>query len=408
MESWAETSNPEDPELERAPEGTPLYVHLPFCASKCHYCDFYSLPDVGQDIDGTLEVLLEEARHRAPKNPELVFFGGGTPSLLSVAQWHRFANELDAITGFRSSAREVTAECNPESLDRDKAACLLDLGIPRLSIGFQSLSDQRLLDFGRVHDHRASFAAYESARAAGIERVNIDLIFAAPGQTLEEWQHELDTVLALRPDSFSAYNLTIEEGTTFQRWAEQGRLKPAPEDLELAMFHSARRTALAHGYSAYEVSNYALPGAQCEHNVNYWKNGPYLGIGPSAVSKVGQTRLGNERSLGAYRAAMGRQGHAVAWRECLEEAHRLGETWWLGLRRDVGLDPEEAQKTSGCEDSKAQLRALYLADDLVAKGLLERAGGRYRLTEAGLPLADAVAAEFLRRVPDEAYASTSS
>ena len=403
MESWAGTSDREPPELERAPEGTPLYVHLPFCASKCHYCDFYSLPDAGQDIDGTLDSVLQEARTRAPRNPRTVFFGGGTPSLLSIDQWRRFADELDAITGFRDAADEVTAECNPESLDRDKAAALLDLGIPRLSIGFQSLNDQRLEDFGRVHDHRASFEAYAAARDAGVERVNVDLIFAAPGQTLEEWQSELDRVLALRPDSFSAYNLTIEEGTLFHRWHQQGRLERAPEDTELAMFHAARRTAQEQGYEAYEVSNFSLPGAHCEHNINYWQNGPYLGLGPSAVSKVGPTRLGNVRILGPYRARMRETGQAIDWRETLAPDHRLAETWWLGLRMERGLNPEDARRAAECEDPEALERARGLADDLVEKGLLELLGDAYRLSPAGRPLADAVAAEFLRRVPLETH-----
>ncbi len=399
MESWAETNEQNGPELNRAPDGTPLYVHLPFCASKCHYCDFYSLPDVGQDIDGTLTTILQEAEERAPWHPRTVFFGGGTPSLLSIEQWGRFATELQRITGFRDSAEEITAECNPESLDLDKARCLLDLGIPRLSIGFQSLSDARLELFGRVHDTDTSFRAYEAAREAGLEEVNIDMIFAAPGQTPSEWALELERVLSVRPDSFSAYNLTFEEGTTFHRWRDQGRLTNHSEQSELDMFHEARSASAKAGYQAYEVSNYCLSGHHCDHNINYWENGPYLGIGPSAVSKIGPTRAGNIRSLGAYRKAMAESKQALDWRETLKPAHRLGETWWLGLRMTDGLSPERAAQAAECTDSGAKDRALELARKFTTQGLLEECAGNYRLTPKGIPLADAIAAEFLTEVP---------
>lgn len=401
MESWAETSKPDSPELNRAPDGTPLYVHLPFCASKCHYCDFYSLPDAGQDIDGTLDAILAEAQTRAPWHPRTVFFGGGTPSLLSVEQWGRFASELQRITGFRDSATEVTAECNPESLDFDKARALLDAGIPRLSIGFQSLSDARLELFGRVHNTDASFKAYEAARKAGVQAVNIDMIFAAPGQTPEEWSSELARVLELRPDSFSAYNLTFEEGTTFHRWRDQGRLENHPEEAELEMFHEARSASARRGYEAYEVSNYCLSGRQCGHNVNYWENGTYLGIGPSAVSKVGQTRSGNTRSLGAYRKQLAETGAPTAWQETLTPPHRLGETWWLGLRMTAGLLPERAAQTADCTDPAARKRATDLAEKFVEQGLLEKRGEHFTLSAKGIPLADAIAAEFLTTVPLE-------
>ena len=194
--------------LPDAPRGTPLYVHLPFCKSKCHYCDFFSLPDEGQDVEGMVEDMLAEARLRAPQSPDTVFFGGGTPSLLSIASWKRLADGLEELTGFRASAREVTAEGNPESLDEPKAEALLRLGVPRLSIGFQSLRDDRLALFGRVHDTAASFRAFTAARAAGVERVNIDMIYGLPEQRVAEWQDELRRAPGPAPASFSALNLT--------------------------------------------------------------------------------------------------------------------------------------------------------------------------------------------------------
>ena len=292
--------------------GTPLYVHLPFCVAKCHYCDFFSVTAEGQDVDGLVDDLLCEAESAAPAQPRTVFLGGGTPSLLSAAQLGRLLDGLDRRTGFRGSAVEVTAECNPESLDEDKARALADLGVDRLSIGFQSLDPTVLATFGRVHDAAQSFAAFRAARRAGLRRLNVDLIYAHPGQTLAACEDELDRVLELEPDHLSAYNLAFEEGTPFETWLREGRLTPLPEERELELFWAVRERAAAAGFEAYEISNFARTGQQCRHNVNYWRNGDYAGLGPSAASKQGARRFGNPRSIAAWRAALRGTGPAPA------------------------------------------------------------------------------------------------
>jgi len=376
--------------------GTPLYVHLPFCAAKCHYCDFFSVPDEGQDVDGAVRAVLAEAELRAPASPRTVFLGGGTPSLLSTGQLAMLLDGLDDLTGFRASAQEVTAECNPESLDRAKAERLLELGVGRLSIGFQSLDDALLELFGRVHSAEDSFRAFEAARAAGVRHLSVDLIYAAPGQTPASWAADLERVLALGPEHLSAYNLTFEEETRFKRWQDEGRLQRAPEELELELFHTAREALAAAGYGAYEISNFSLPGEECRHNLNYWRNGAYVGIGPSAVSKVRWRRFGNPRSIAAWRRAVERGRAATAWEDELEPLARLGETWWLGLRLAEGIAPEEARERAGLSPEEGPDGAVAVAERLAGQGLLSRVGGRYRLTERGLPLADAVAREFLQ------------
>lgn len=416
--------------LERAPAGTPLYVHLPFCAAKCPYCDFYSVTGEGHDIGALVSDILSEAEARAPEAPRTVFFGGGTPSYLSPAELRQLLDGLEQQTGFRSSAREVTAECNPESLDEEKAAAFLELGVRRLSIGFQSLDAATLELFGRVHDVEQSFAAFRAARRAGIEHLSVDLIYGAPGQTPAACREELLAVLDLAPDHVSAYNLTYEEGTPFEAWKRQGRLEQASEELELELFWTVRETLAGAGFEAYEISNYARPGERCHHNVNYWHNGPYVGIGPSAVSLVGRRRSGNPRSLPAWRAGLRHgvpatppTGHgsqdAPGWSEELGDWARLGETWWLGLRLTDGLTPREAHSRAGLgpardpsqdpsqdpsPDPAAQRDpAGLLAATLHSQGLLvaEPAPSgdpdhtRYRLSRRGLPLADAVAREFL-------------
>ena len=245
--------------VERGPSGTALYVHLPFCETKCHYCDFFSVPALGQDIDGTLEAVLAEARTRAPLNPKTVFIGGGTPSLLDEKQLEHFLSELDAITRFTESAVEVTLESNPESVTRDKVALMMDHGVRRLSIGFQSLEQETLALFGRVHSVDQSFRAHDAARAAGMEDLNLDLIYAAPGQDGKGWESALQRVLELEPNHLSAYNLAFEEDTVFSRWLRSGEVQKLPEEVELMMFHTTRERTAAHGLRAYEISNYAQP-----------------------------------------------------------------------------------------------------------------------------------------------------
>jgi len=378
---------------ELRPEpGTALYVHVPFCVAKCTYCDFYSLVPDGQDLPGTLDALLREAERRAPDLPRTVFLGGGTPSYYPAPELARLLDGLDRISRFRASAQEVTCECNPESLDLEKARILLSLGIDRLSIGFQSFDPRILALFGRVHDVRQSLAAFDAARAAGFERVSVDLIYGVPGQELRQWEIELDRVVALRPDHISAYQLTYEEGTPLTTRLHAREFERLGEELELAFFELTHARMSAAGYEGYEVSNFSLSGQQCAHNVNYWSNGPYVGLGPSAVSKIGATRFGNPRSIAPWRQSIDAGRFPAAWEETPEPRTRLGETWWLGLRTRAGVEPASACRTAAFDgaDPTEGLRR-----ELLEQGFLERSAGRFRLTPRGWPVADAIARRFL-------------
>ena len=280
-----------------------------------------------------------------------------------------------------------------------RAACSTSAS-PRLSIGFQSLDDETLKLFGRVHTAAESFRAYESARTAGIEHVNVDLIYAIPGQTADGWSSDLGRVLDLGPDHLSAYNLTFEEDTRFKRWLDRGRLEAAEEEVELEMFHATRDLASSSGLIAYEISNHARPDEQCRHNVNYWRNGEYVGIGPGAVSKVAQTRSGNPRSISPYLHRIRGHGHATEWSEVPEEVARVAECWWLGLRLKEGVDPAEVAKTASASEAAIEA-SVALATRLVGDGLLDRSGDRFHLSDRGLPLADGVAREFLQRLSQD-------
>jgi oxygen-independent coproporphyrinogen-3 oxidase len=384
--------------------GTALYVHVPFCAAKCPYCDFYSFAAEKQDADGFVDVLLREAEARSARRPETVFLGGGTPSWLAASDLKRLLDGLDACTDFRASAREVTVECNPESLTVDKASLLVELGATRLSIGVQSLRPALLELFGRVHTVGEAFFAIDAARTAAAERVSVDLMYAAPGQDLDEWLDDLARILDLGLDHVSAYNLTFEEGTAFDRWRSEGRIAPQAEERELAFFWETRRAFKDASYRAYETSNFCTDGRRCEHNLNYWRNGPYVGLGPSAVSKVGHRRFGNPRSLQRWRASVLAgitPGHEGEWEETLPARARLGETWWLALRTDEGVDPVTARETAGFDETRDD-DCEREARSLVDAGLLVLDASRFRLSARGLPLADAVAARFLDSSMDSA------
>jgi len=385
---------PNDLRKTRASPGTPLYVHLPFCAAKCHYCDFFSVAAEGQDRGSLLDSLLEEARRFAPRAPRTVFFGGGTPSLLDAGELTRLLEELERISGWRGSASEITLECNPESLDLAKALLLRELGVNRLSIGFQSLDLATLRLFGRVHDVEQSFAAFEAARRAGFQNLNLDLIYAIPGQELARWEEDLSRILALKPEHISAYNLTFEEETLFRKWMEEGLLKPQPEERELAFFWRTRERLAEAGFAAYEISNFSRSGNECLHNLNYWHNGEYLGVGPSAVSKIGNRRLANVKGIQGYSRRIAEGPDALVFGEEPDALARLGETWWLGLRLDQGLTADEARQRAGTppgfEDPMPAVAAT-----LLGQGLLEERAGRLRLSSSGLPLADYVARQFL-------------
>jgi oxygen-independent coproporphyrinogen-3 oxidase len=318
-----------------------------------------------------------------------------------------FLDRLDELTAFRESASEVTLEANPESLDEDKARALKAAGVNRLSIGFQSLRPEVLELFGRVHAVDDSFRAFEAARRAEISAISIDMIYATQGQSLAEWEHDLSRVLSLGPDHLSAYNLTFEEETPFARWLEEGRIEKAPEELELELFAATRELCAARGLEAYEISNFARPGEECRHNLGYWRNHEYAGVGPSAVSKIGQERGGNPRALGAWSRGVRADGRAVEWSEELPWPERLAETWWLGLRLTQGIESRAARATArvpaDLEDERDP--AIATAERLCRTGHLLRSeaepGGarRYRLAPSALALADAVAARFLSEVP---------
>ncbi len=334
-----------------------LYVHVPFCARKCDYCDFASYPDREDAWDAYFAALREELRPWGGTF-STAFIGGGTPSLVPARHIVDLAREI--------SAGEFTIEANPGTLTEDKLKAYLDSGINRLSMGVQSFDDGLLKAIGRIHTGDEAARACDMARRAGVQNINLDLMYALPGQTMAQWKDTLSRAAALSPEHVSAYSLIIEEGTPIAR-----RAAPASDELTLEMQRYATRALADAGYGRYEISNYAKPGFECAHNIAYWTRGEYVGIGCAAHSLVGNERFANPVSLTEYLDGARRtQSTKLAARDEVEETVLLGTR----MTRGVGI---------------ADLPDRGAADELVRMGLAQIQNERFFLTERGLEVQNA-------------------
>lgn len=371
-----------------------LYVHLPFCARRCPYCDFATAP-LGRELEAAyLEALGAELAARVPAGfrPRTVFLGGGTPTELTTPGLERL---IELLAPRVAGAVEVTCEANPRTLlPRKLERLVAGLGVRRLSLGVQSFSPRVLATLGRVHRAEDVAPAVAAARAAGIASVNLDLIFAVPGQTPAELEHDLERAAALAPEHVSAYALTFERGTPFWAARRDGALRAQGDRRQARAYARVRRFLRERGFEHYEVSNYARPGHRCRHNVVYWRNHPSLGVGNGAASHTGGVRLVNHRDPAAYVEAIRRGGGeaAVAAREELDARRKTRETAYLALRTSAGLHPERFRRETGVDPEQAFAAELARLAEL---GLIERRGARLRLTGRGVGLADAAGRELL-------------
>lgn len=422
--------------------GFSLYLHIPYCQAKCPYCDFNSYAAERWPEEAYTEALIAELEHYATQGAwqgaiRTIFFGGGTPSLFAPESVGRvldavsrlwpvqlMGDGLDSSTARRGAAlgsqlstldlpaTEVTLEANPGTVTLEKLLGFRAAGINRMSFGVQSFLSHHLRMLGRIHNGDDAIAAVELARRAGFANVNIDLIFALPNQTLQEWDGDLEQGCALGPEHISAYNLTYEEGTPFHQWRAQGKLRQLPEEIEVAMLTRAQERLEAAGYQQYEISNYSRPGHACRHNLNYWQSGPYLGVGAGAHSYQAPVACGtpetlnselstlnswwgsrwsNERNPTKYIQAIEAHGHARRFSEMLDERQARGEFVFLGLRCRAGF-PAAAFRNRFGDDFPALFPHVI---DLRDEGLLQCTDGNWRLTRRGLLLADSVFATFL-------------
>jgi oxygen-independent coproporphyrinogen-3 oxidase len=371
-----------------------LYVHIPFCFHKCHYCDFYSITrQTPERMNNFVDLMLREAGlwRDLPVKPKTIFFGGGTPSLLPLDPMRRLINGLRDRFDF-SQLNEFTVECNPATVSLEYSQMLREAGVDRLSFGAQSFDRTELAQLERHHDPDDVPRSIEIARQAGFTRLNVDLIYAIPGQSLESWSRSLEAAIALNTPHISCYGLTYEPNTPIAVKKRLGQLIPAEDSLELEMLHHTRARLAQVDKPAYEISNYAIAGEECRHNLLYWNGGSYAALGPSASSHVHGTRWKNRPHLGEWETSVAKDELPATDVEILTPAQRAGELAMLQLRLSAGLNYDAFAAHTGCD-----ARALF-ADQLERLSklqMIELDDRGFRLSNKGLNVADAVASEFL-------------
>ena len=371
-----------------------LYIHIPFCTHACPYCDFYFELLRDGRVDGLLGALDAEAERRGRESPwadraiDTIFLGGGTPTCLTDPQLDRVFGTIHDHFRVAPDA-EITTEANPETIRISKLQRLQRLGVNRLSIGVQSFSDEILRHLGRSHTAAQAEKAIASAREAGFENVNLDLMFGVPGQSAAAWADTLERAVALDPEHLSVYGLTIEPGTEFARLAERGALDLPDEAGHTAFYYQAIDRLASAGYMRYEVSNLSKPGFACRHNVSCWKGDDYLGLGPSAHTRMDGRRLANTRGLADYLRAVDERGEAIDMDETLTVDERMHECILLSLRSVDGLDTRLFRDRYGDDAMGERAPAIHILSE---EGLLAKRGSRLCLTRKGLALADSVCA----------------
>jgi oxygen-independent coproporphyrinogen-3 oxidase len=384
-----------------------LYVHIPFCLRKCRYCDFLSAPQTDIDRERYVKALIREIKTQkdcpAGRPVDTVFFGGGTPSVLSAGQIGRIMDALGEAFSIRQDA-EISLETNPGTADFDKLSALKKAGINRLSMGVQSMHDEELRLLGRIHTADQAGEAFKTARAAGFDNINIDLMSALPGQTFDSWADSLRQAVEWRPEHISAYSLIIEPGTPFSALYDAGELPPLPdEETDRKMYHYTREYLAQHGYGRYEISNYALKGRECRHNSGYWRGHSYLGFGIGAASYVNGVRFSNIPDFETYIMEMEKAcveaeieqvyGNVRTEIHLLTEQEKMEEFMFLGLRMTAGVKTSDFASRFGksLDDVYGDVIRRHLA-----QGLLKRTPEGFCLTERGTDISNYVMADYLQ------------
>lgn len=378
-----------------------IYIHIPFCARKCLYCDFLSFPvgdwnyvnqqwtieNARDQLENYVNLVCREITLRAPAFKKYrvisVFFGGGTPSLLPAEELGKIMDAVRASFVVAMDA-EITVECNPGTVTAEKLAHYITYGINRLSIGLQSADDEELTKIGRIHDYETFLETYRLARETGFCNINVDLMTALPGQTTASYQRTLERVCTLSPEHISAYSLILEEGT--QLYVNQKDYAFPDEEEERELYYMTERVLSKAGYHRYEISNYAREGRECRHNKVYWRRDDYLGLGLGASSLIANVRWKNSEDMTAYRE------QKLCEVQSLSREEQMEEFMFLGLRLMEGVEEEDFVKNFGVSVDAVYGETVAL---LVQQGLLVRTSGRIFLTSRGIDVSNVVFADFL-------------
>jgi len=389
------------PETLRSIES--LYVHVPFCAQKCAYCAFYSEASSGELVNRYVDAVVREMELVAHDlKPRTIFFGGGTPSILNLHQWEKILRGMERLDLL--GADEFTVECNPATVSLDKGKLLRSFGVNRVSMGVQSL-DEKLLDrLGRIHTREMVFKSFDALRGAGFDNLNVDLMFAIPGQTMEIWRATLAEAIALGSEHLSSYEVIYEEDTPLYAQL-QAKEFDVNEDLACEMYEELVQGARDAGFHQYEIANFArsnsairnpqsaIPYFACQHNVNYWRGGSFYGLGPSATSYVRGVRTKNWSNTQLYCDQLEKGNRAIESREELAPLARAGETAAFGLRLIAGWPFEEFKRTTGHDLRQEWAQEMTQLTEL---GWGRLGPERFQLTPKGLRFADSAAEMFLK------------
>lgn len=371
-----------------------VYIHIPFCIHKCSYCDFNSYAGLDHLTIDFCDAVKREiwGVHELERVVSSVFFGGGTPTYLQAEQLNSILNAVRDVFPFAKDA-EITSESNPANSDVERFEGMRRGGFNRLSIGVQSFDDRLLRIAERQHTSQEAIDAIACARSAGFDNLNLDMIFALPEQSLEDWRASLFNAIEINPEHISTYALSIEEGTRFDRMRRNHTLHKADEDTELEMYELAIELLSKAGYQHYEVSNFCRPGKQARHNLTYWLNEEYLGFGPGAVSYLGGRRWMNEKRPTSYIQKVKAGEPLAILDETLPPEEALAETLILGLRLRGGVTLKSVQDRFSID---LQERYSGLISELVSEGFAELKGDNLRLTHKGLLFSNDV---FIRILP---------
>jgi oxygen-independent coproporphyrinogen III oxidase len=368
-----------------------LYIHVPFCASKCMYCDFPSF--CGKEslmLDYAKALSSEIDKRTQGKIIKTIFIGGGTPTYLSLEAWEIIKGSLDKLN--KVPEAEFTVECNPGTIAEEKLLLFKEIGINRLSIGLQAWQDELLRSIGRRHTLPQFLSGFEMARKSGFDNINIDLMFGLPNQTVQQWEETLKGALGMKPEHVSCYSLIIEEGTPFYGLQEKSKLDLPNEEDERQMYHAAVRILAEDGYGQYEISNFSRPGRQCRHNIVYWKLEEYIGCGAAAHSYLEGKRYRNEENIEKYISKMYSTGCSNV--EILHNSSKddMEEFMFMGLRMKEGVSRGEFADRFGREISEVYGSVILKHE---RNGLIKMNKNSIFLTPKGIELSNTVMSDFL-------------
>ena len=371
-----------------------LYIHIPFCAQKCLYCDFPSFARKDHLRKAYIEALNKEIISLREKHNNLeintIFIGGGTPSVLESNELECLLKEIAKLNMAKDI--EYSMECNPGNLTEEKLEVMKNYGVNRISMGLQAKQDNLLKGVGRIHNYKTFKENFLLAKKVGFNNINVDLMFGLPNQRLNEWEETLREIISLEPAHISAYSLIIEEGTAFYNLYENDKLKLPTEEEERKMYHLAKKILEENGFNQYEISNYAKEGKECRHNLAYWNMDNWIGVGSAAASYINGKRIKNISSVEEYINSINEKGEAVEEIINNSKNDNMEEFMFMGLRKINGIDENEFKNrfSMNINDVYGEILNKYIGE-----GLLIRESGRIFLSEKGIEISNVIMADFL-------------